>query len=486
MSLRRLPLKTLKVSRWILVFLLALLLCLIRTTTPTLAATTRIVPGTPWSDSSGREIQAHGEGITQVGSTYYWFGEDKTNESSGNAYFQNVPCYSSTDLVHWTFVQNVLTKQSSGDLGPNRIIERPKVIYNDSTHQYVMYMHVDTSNYGAALVGVATSSSICGTYTYHGSFQPLGNQSRDMGLFKDSDGTGYLLTEDRANGLRIDKLSADYLSVVSSVALFADYEAPALFRANGRYYLLASHLTGWNTNDNQYTSATSLSGPWSAWSNFAPSGTNTFNSQTTFVLPITGSQGTTYIYMGDRWNPADLGDSPYVWQPIQFSGNNLSISWHNSWSLNVAAGTWQDQGTAYYKLVNRNSGKVLDVSNASTTAGAAIDQWTDNGGASQQWNLSAPGYGFYDNLINNHSGQLLDVANGATTDGAAVIQWTSNGGNNQQWSIVSVDNGLYYKLVNRNSGKVLDVANNSTAAGASVDQWTDNGGSNQQWSLILI
>jgi hypothetical protein len=27
-------------------------------------------------------------------------------------------------------------------------------------------------------------------------FRPLGYQSRDMGLFKDDDGTGYLLTED--------------------------------------------------------------------------------------------------------------------------------------------------------------------------------------------------------------------------------------------------------------------------------------------------
>lgn len=31
---------------------------------------------------------------------------------------------------------------------------------------------------------------------YLRSFRPLGYQSRDMGLFKDDDGTGYLLTED--------------------------------------------------------------------------------------------------------------------------------------------------------------------------------------------------------------------------------------------------------------------------------------------------
>src|SRR5205807_3694591 len=142
--------------------------------------------------------------------------------------------------------------------------ERPKVLYNSSTATYVMYLHIDSSSYGEAKVGVATSATPCGPYSYHNSFQPLGQQSRDIGLFQDSDGSGYLLSEDRANGLRIDKLSADYLSVTGSVALFADYEAPAMVRIGGTYYLLASHLSGWSANDNVYATATSLSGAWSA------------------------------------------------------------------------------------------------------------------------------------------------------------------------------------------------------------------------------
>lgn len=64
-----------------------------------------------------------------------------------------------------------------------------------------MWMHIDSSNYGEAKVGVATSSSICGSYKYIRSFQPLGRQSRDMGLFKDDDGSGYLLTEDVCGGI---------------------------------------------------------------------------------------------------------------------------------------------------------------------------------------------------------------------------------------------------------------------------------------------
>jgi beta-xylosidase len=143
-------------------------------------------------------IQAHGAGVIKVGSTYYLIGENKLDGYS----FQSIRCYSSTNLIDWTFVNNLLTLQDSGDLGPNRVVERPKILYNSATSQYVMYMHVDSSNYADARVGVSTSSSVCGDYTYRGSFRPLGFQSRDMGLYQDSDGAGYLLTEDV--GLIID------------------------------------------------------------------------------------------------------------------------------------------------------------------------------------------------------------------------------------------------------------------------------------------
>ena len=105
-------------------------------------------------------------------------------------------CYLSTNLVEWGYVGALLSRQASGDLGPNRVLERPKVMYNSKTGEYVMYMHIDNSSYGEAKVGVATSSSVCGSYSYQGSFQPLGYHSRDMGLFQDDDGTAYLLSED--------------------------------------------------------------------------------------------------------------------------------------------------------------------------------------------------------------------------------------------------------------------------------------------------
>ncbi|NUT51022.1 MAG: 1,4-beta-xylanase, partial [Saccharothrix sp.] len=83
-------------------------------------------------------------------------------------------------------------------------------------------------------------------------------------------------------------------------------------------------------------------------------------------------------------------------------------------------------------------------------------------------------------LVNRNSGKALDVYNLATNDGARITQWTRNDGNNQQWQFVDSGGG-YYRVKSRLSGKVLDVYNFSTADGASIVQWADGNGTNQQF-----
>jgi len=302
----------------------------------TVSGNVTILPGSVWNDTQGSVVQAHGEGIIKVGGTYYWLGEDKTN----GAPFQNVKCYSSTDLKNWAFVSNVLTRQASGDLGPNRIIERPHVIYNSLTSQYVMYMHVDNSSYTDRKAGVATCSSVCGSYAYQGSVKPLGHDSLDDTLFQDGT-TGYFLSEDRTNTkLQIYQLSNDYLTVSSLVATLPQYESPAVAKIGSTYYIFGSHLSGWATNDNQYTTASSMAGPWAAWKSFAPAGTNTCNSQVTFILPVTGTSTTSYVFLGDRWNSGNLTDSRYIWQPLTITGTTVSMTCATSWKIDTATGIW--------------------------------------------------------------------------------------------------------------------------------------------------
>ncbi|BFV60590.1 hypothetical protein KCMC57_up56940 [Kitasatospora sp. CMC57] len=140
--------------------------------------------GADRTDQNGNALQLHGLGIVKEGSTWYGFGENKTGRTSAGTSFQEIPCYTSTDLANWTYQGQALSRRTSGDLGPSRIVERPRVVHNASTGTNVMYVHIGSSNCSEAKVGVATSSTPCGPYSYRGRFRPQGNLSRDLGLFR--------------------------------------------------------------------------------------------------------------------------------------------------------------------------------------------------------------------------------------------------------------------------------------------------------------
>jgi endo-1,4-beta-xylanase len=136
--------------------------------------------------------------------------------------------------------------------------------------------------------------------------------------------------------------------------------------------------------------------------------------------------------------------------------------------------------SAWYVLVNRNSGKAVDVYNLVTTDGARITQWSRNDGNQQQWQFVDSGGGFY-RLKSRLSGKVLDVSNRSTADGGAIVQWTDNNAANQQFSIQTIDG--YIQLINRNSGKAVEVQGASTADGGNIVQYADWNGANQQWQL---
>ncbi|MEO3755400.1 non-reducing end alpha-L-arabinofuranosidase family hydrolase [Streptomyces sp. B6B3] len=140
--------------------------------------------------------------------------------------------------------------------------------------------------------------------------------------------------------------------------------------------------------------------------------------------------------------------------------------------------------TAWYVLVNRNSGKALDLYNLATNDGARITQWSRNDQAQQQWQFVDSGNGYY-RLRSRHSGKVLDVYNWSTADGASVVQWADNNAANQQFRLADSDGG-YVRLINRNSGKALEVQGAATTDGANVVQYADWGGSNQQWQLVPV
>jgi hypothetical protein len=113
-------------------------------------------------------------------------------------------------------------------------------------------------------------------------------------------------------------------------------EAPAMLKWRGRYFMFTSDCTGWAPNPARLLAADSIWGPWEELGNpcigDGPQIVNTFESQSTFVLPVAGKRDA-FIFMADRWRPENAIDGRYVWLPIEFRHGVPAISWRDEWSL---------------------------------------------------------------------------------------------------------------------------------------------------------
>ena len=227
------------------------------------AATVSVLNAIQFRTPGGSVVHAHGGGMLKVGSYYYWFGENRNADNL-------VSAYRSTDLRNWEFRNNVLTKTSAAELDVANI-ERPKVIYNALTGGYVMWMHKENGS-TTARPGPPwpRRPNVDGAYTYHGSFRPLGFDSRDITLFNDN-GTAYMISAARENSdLNIYRLTPDYLGVERWSQPLARAVPRGARHVQARQHLLPADLgaTGWNPNQAKYATASSISGPWSGLTNF--------------------------------------------------------------------------------------------------------------------------------------------------------------------------------------------------------------------------
>ena len=135
-----------------------------------------------------------------------------------------------------------------------------------------------------------------------------------------------------------------------------------------------------------------------------------------------------------------------------------------------------------YTLVNRSSGKCLDVAGGNTADGTNVAQWTCSGGANQKWRIEDQADDT-SRLINVATGKALDVADCSTADGADLRQWSWLDNNCQRFRLVHTATGDYVRIVNANSGKVADLADCSTADGGDVRQWRWLNNDCQQWQF---
>lgn len=291
-----------------------------------------------WLDQGGRYIQAHGGGFLKVNDEYYWFGEDRTTSSC-----KQINCYVSRNLKDWEFRNSVLSK-STNEIVEKSNFERPKVIYNEKTNKYVMWVHRENQDdYSKAECAVLICDTADGDYTWIKSFRPNGNMSRDCTLYKDDDGTAYFISAANENAdLKVYKLTKDYTDIAEEVAtLFKGQkrEAPALCKKGDTYYMITSACTGWAPNQSMYSTSKSIKGPWAPLVNIGDS--TTYRSQSTYILPIQGSKDTTFIYCADRWEKEKLDSSGYIWLPLEFKDEKLELNWYDEWFLQLEEGTYQ-------------------------------------------------------------------------------------------------------------------------------------------------
>ena len=261
---------------------------------------------TVWPDNNGAHISAHGGCMLKVGDTYYWYGEHRMRDRK-----TGVHAYSSKDLYNWKdegLVFDSATMQTQEGQGGRRgfafgvNIERPKVVYNAKTKKYVLWFHQESGgNYNSAFVGCGIADTPTGPFrhlysgrtapatwpadmpanlkdyaegksqTYDRQYARLmenyqsGQESRDMTVYVDDDGKAYIFCASENNQtMHVVELNDEYTGFTGRwwrILEGKSYEAPVVFRHDGKYYLLGSHCTGWNPNPGRTAVADKITGP---------------------------------------------------------------------------------------------------------------------------------------------------------------------------------------------------------------------------------
>ena len=184
-----------------------------------------------------------------------------------------------------------------------------------------------------------------------------------------------------------------------------------------------------------------------------------------------------------------------LYENADFTGN--SKSWTTDASF--VGGDWNDKACSVriepngksglsgnFKIMNRNSGKYLDLDNNKTDNNTAIVQFDDEGvEASQTWTFTEVmnGKGVYSICSYGNKNRGMDVLNSSKDNGTQVQLYDYLGNPHQQFILYDCDEG-YYQLVARNSGKVVEIPQSSKGNGEWIKIFDNNGTHTQQWAVV--
>jgi hypothetical protein len=119
-----------------------------------------------------------------------------------------------------------------------------------------------------------------------------------------------------------------------------------MFKYNGKYYMCASNIYGWDASYAYYLVADNIRGPYTPANEMlvmnGSSDDYAHVTQTGFFINVKNNKQETVIYCGDRWaNFAGNGLGYNQWFPISFDGSTPYFNSLNSWNLDVTTGKWK-------------------------------------------------------------------------------------------------------------------------------------------------
>lgn len=318
-----------------------------------------------WNTKDGQPIYSQGGGIFRFADPvtgvkkYYWYGAHYAEAASyrnepfitqTNATFESVTCYSSVDLVNWTFEGDVLTKDEVNKSGKSWI-GRLGVAYIRELNKYAMVVQHN------AKVLFTVSDSPTGKFTCHQEIsmeQMIGTTNTgDQTVFTDEDtGKSYLVY---SYGRGRHKIYVSEIGVKDGKVNLLDCtqifkgesrEGNCMFKYNNMYYMFASNIYGWDASHAYYLVADNIRGPYLPANEMlvmkGASGDYAHVTQTGFFCTVKGSEKETVIYCGDRWADfAGNGLGYNQWCPVSFEGKTPVFNSLSSWNLNAQTGTWE-------------------------------------------------------------------------------------------------------------------------------------------------
>jgi hypothetical protein len=308
-------------------------------------------------DEKGKIIDAHDGCLHFFNGRYYLYGT-AYGKSAGYGFNNRFRVYSSADLEHWIFEGELLKAPPQG------IYYRPYVAYNPKTRKYVLWYNWYPKLWDGQ-VGIAVSDSPVGPFTIvNPAAHVAGARGRpgDGSLFVDDDGTGYFIytSIDENHAIRIDRLTPDFFDSTgeTSAVLGSGSEAPAMFRFQGRYYVLFDRTCCFCSAGSgvRVLMATNPLGPFTEQQNInrGQDGAPIVAGQQTFVAQLPTPQGTAFMWMADRWGSRTDGikghDLQFWSAPLRFAadGTLLPIENNASWTLEVERGSAQSRRRHVY------------------------------------------------------------------------------------------------------------------------------------------